>query len=108
MPAITCNTFGKGKAYYVATRSNAEFYRTFTGQICQEAGIMPVMDTPESVEVTRRINGNGTFLFILNHDTQSHDITLPLGGKDILTDILYQPGKNITLSAKNVAIIHLP
>ena len=108
MPAITCNTFGKGKAYYVATRSNAEFYRTFTGQICKEAGIMPVMDTPESVEVTRRINGNGTFLFILNHDTQSHDITLPLGGKDILTDILYQPGKNITLSAKNVAIIHLP
>lgn len=108
MPALTCNCFGKGKAYYVATRSNGEFYRNFIGQICKEAGIEPVMDSPDSVEITRRINKNGTFLFILNHDMQSHDITLPLGGKDILTDTLYQPGKNITLSAKNVAIIHIP
>ena len=26
MPVLTCNSFGTGKAYYVATRSDGEFY----------------------------------------------------------------------------------
>ncbi|MBP3475673.1 MAG: beta-galactosidase [Lachnospiraceae bacterium] len=106
MPALTCNTFGKGKAYYVATRSNAAFYSTFIRELCAQAGIEPVLDTPECVEVTKRSNANGTFLFLLNHDAESHEIILPQGGRDILKDTEYQAGDALALAAKDVAVIH--
>ena len=107
MPVLTRNTFGKGAAYYVATHSNADFYRTLIGEICEESGIHPIIDTPDLIEVTKRSNTNGTFLFFLNHDAISHDIRLNCSGTDILTDILYKAGDNMTLTAKGVAIIHI-
>lgn len=107
MPALTRNSFGKGKAYYVATRSNADFYRTFIGEICAEAGITPIIDTSVSVEVTKRTNANGTFLFFLNHDAESQDITLSYNGTDILTDAVYRTGDHMVLAAKDVAVIQV-
>lgn len=105
MPALTRNVFGKGAAYYAATRSNSEFYRTLVNEICEEAGILPIIDTPDCIEVTRRNNANGSFLFFLNHDTESHDITLNCSGTDILTDTVYREGDTLTLAAKDAAII---
>ena len=107
MPVLTRNAFGKGIAYYVATRSNAEFYRTLIGEICEEAGIRPIMDTPDLVEVTKRSNANGTFVFFLNHDSESHGMKLPFSGTNILTDTVYTEGDIMTLAAKDVAIIHV-
>lgn len=105
MPALTRNTFGKGAAYYAATSSNAAFYRALVGDLCMEAGIRPIIDTPDCIEVTARTNGNGTFLFFLNHDTCSHDIRLNCSGRDLLTDLSWQEGDTLTLAAKDVAII---
>ncbi len=107
MPVLTRNHFGQGYAYYVATRSNAAFYRRLAGDLCAEAGIAPIMCTEEHIEVTERTNGNGTFLFLLNHDTQNHTVTLNRAGVDILTDRAYQTGEGLNLAAKDVAIIHL-
>lgn len=107
MPVLTRNHFGQGYAYYVATRSNAAFYRRLAGDLCAEAGIAPIMRTEEHIEVTERTNGNGTFLFLLNHDTQNHTVTLNRAGVDILTDRAYQTGDDLNLAAKDVAIIHL-
>lgn len=107
MPVLTRNHFGQGYAYYVATRSNAAFYRRLVGDLCAEAGIAPIMRTEEHIEVTERTNGNGTFLFLLNHDTQNHTVTLNRAGVDILTDRAYQTGDDLNLAAKDVAIIHL-
>ena len=105
MPVLTCNHFGQGYAYYVATRSNAEFYHRLVSDLCAEAGIAPVMRTREHIEVTERTNENGTFLFLLNHGTQSHTITLKQAGTDILTDKEYQAGDDLLLTAKDVAVI---
>lgn len=105
MPALTRNRFGKGTAYYVATRSNEAFYHRLIGDLCAEAGIAPIMHTREHIEVTERTNENGTFLFILNHGTQSHDIILNRPGTDILTDKEYRAGDDLILAAKDVAII---
>ena len=107
MPALTRNRFGNGYAYYAATRSNAGFYRRLIGNICKEACIEPLMETPELVEVTQRRNHNGTFLFFLNHDTEAHDIALPYAGTDILTNTAYQPGECLRLETKGVAIIRV-
>lgn len=105
MPALTRNRFGQGNAYYVATRSNEAFYHRLIGDLCAEAGIAPIMHTREHIEVTERTNENGTFLFILNHGTQSHDIILNRPGTDILTDKKYRAGDDLLLAAKDVAII---
>lgn len=107
MPALTRNTYGKGTTYYVATRSNADFYRTLIDEICAAADIHPIIDTPDCIEVTRRSNNNGTFLFFLNHDTEEHAITLNCSGRDILTDTEYQSGGTLTLTAKDVAILQV-
>ncbi|MBD5505258.1 MAG: beta-galactosidase [Lachnospiraceae bacterium] len=107
MPALTRNTYGKGTAYYVATRSNADFYRTLIDEICTAADIQPIIDIPDCIEVTRRSNNNGTFLFFLNHDTKEHAITLNCSGRDILTDTEYQSGGTLILTAKDVAILQL-
>ncbi|MDE5866242.1 MAG: beta-galactosidase trimerization domain-containing protein, partial [Lachnospiraceae bacterium] len=105
MPALTRNNFGKGAAYYVATRSNADFYRQFIGDICKEISIEPIINTPEDIEVTKRSNDNGTFLFFLNHGEEKSDIVLNCGGTDILTDNVYQNGDTLAMKAKGVAIL---
>lgn len=105
MPALTRNVYGDGAAYYVATRSDAAFYRTIVSDLCDEADIRPIIDTPDCIEVTKRSNANGDFLFFLNHDTDSHAITLNCSGRNILTDETYQTGDTMTLAAKDVAII---
>lgn len=105
MPVLTRNHFGEGYAYYVATRSNTEFYHRLVNDLCTETGIAPIMRTREHIEVTERTNENGTFLFLLNHGTQSHNITLKQAGVDILTDKEYQVGDDLVLAAKDVAVI---
>lgn len=105
MPALTRNVYGEGAAYYVATRSDAAFYRTIVSDLCEETDIRPIIDTPDCIEVTKRSNANGDFLFFLNHDTDSYTITLNCSGRNILTDDVYQTGDTMTLAAKDVAII---
>lgn len=105
MPVVTVNDFGKGKAYYVGTRSNAAFYEKFMKHVFAEAGVSSVMETPKGVEASVRETEKGTVLFLLNHtDDESrvvlnHDYTDLLGGKD------YQAGDSVELEKKGVLIL---
>lgn len=105
MPVLTRNAFGKGAAYYVATRSDAGFYQTLIGDICREAGIEPIIEKTGNVEVTMRRNANGTFLFFLNHDEDPHDICLHHTYRNILTDMSYKEGDMMPLAGRDVAIL---
>lgn len=107
MPVLTKNAFGKGFGYYVATQSDDDFYRNYLGEICKEAGIEPIMDTPVGVEVTRRINKNGTFIFILNHREDTYVAAMPFAGTDLLSGKIYEKGDIITLEKKDVAILKI-
>lgn len=105
MPVLTKNAFGKGYGYYVATSSDDAFYENYLSEICAEAGITPIMDTPATVEVTMRSNTNGSFVFLLNHGEETYETALPFAGTDLLTDTAYAQNDAITLKAKGVAII---
>lgn len=105
MPVLTKNSFGKGYGYYVATSSDDAFYEDYLSEICAEAGITPIMDTPATVEVTMRSNANGSFVFLLNHGEETYETALPFAGTDLLTDTAYAQNDAITLKAKGVAII---
>lgn len=105
MPVLTCNNFGKGKAYYVATHSSDEFYRDFLSEICSETGISPVAEVPEKVEAVVRENEKGSFLFLLNHGDEEAEIILDKDGKDIISECSYRAGDKIKLGKTGVAII---
>lgn len=107
MPAITRNDFGTGRAYYVATRSNPDFYAGFLKTICDEAMVEPLVKAHGELEVTERVNENGSFLFLLNHAVVEHRVCLPKSGTDMLTGRLYESEEEVVLEAKGVAIIHM-
>ena len=107
MPVLTKNAFGRGFGYYVASQSSDEFYRNYLGEICKEAGIAPVMETADGIEVTRRVNQNGTFVFLLNHREEAYVAALPFAGTDLLSGKSYQAGDALTLEKKDVAILKL-
>ena len=107
MPVLTKNAFGKGYGYYVATSSDDDFYSDYLSEICADAGIHPLMDTPATVEVTMRSNANGSFLFILNHGEEAYEATLPYSGTDLLSGTSYREGENFSLPAKDVILLKL-
>ena len=78
-PALTVNSYGKGKAYYVATLPNNDFMRQFLKLLCAEQGVKPVLEAPEKVESVIRSNENNEYLFLMNHNYEPVELTLPEG-----------------------------
>lgn len=78
-PALTVNSYGKGKAYYVATLPNNEFMQQFLKQVCADQGVTPVIETPEKVEAVIRSSEDNEYLFIMNHNYEPVEVILPKG-----------------------------
>jgi beta-galactosidase len=76
--AVTRNQYGKGAAYYVASRNEASFTRSLLGQITQELGIFaPVSaQVPEGVSLRRRVGAEGDFVFVLNYNSKPAHVDL--------------------------------
>lgn len=98
-PVITVNSYGKGKAFYVGTRSDSSFYKAFVKDVVNEAGVSGIMVTPEGVEAAIRQTEKGTVLFLLNHTDGEAEIVLEKEYKD-LTDGAVMQGKLHNTSAK--------
>ncbi len=78
-PAVTENSFGQGRAYYIATDAEASFLDDFYGRLLEERGIMQLLETPAGVEVTLRETEQRRLLFVLNHNAEVTQVTLPEG-----------------------------
>jgi len=78
-PALTVNSYGKGKAYYVATLPNNEFMRQFLKQVCADQGVKPLIEAPERVEAVIRSTEDNEYLFVMNHNYEPVEVTLPKG-----------------------------
>jgi beta-galactosidase len=103
-PAITVNKFGRGRAYYFATRPDAAYLKLFIDNLCRELKIQPPLQAPAGIEAVLRSAGKRKLLFLLNHTNDSAEI--PLGkihGKDLLTGKKVRDA--ITLERNGVAII---
>ncbi|WP_127593911.1 beta-galactosidase [Paenibacillus lautus] len=90
-PSLTVNSFGQGKAWYVATSPEPKFLKDLMQTICNDHGIEPVLKAPEGVEVTRRVKEGAEFTFVLNHMPESKPV--PLEGEtyvDLLTGEEYR------------------
>jgi len=79
-PALTRHQFGQGQAYYLATQGSDDLLVGLMRQLCEEAGVAPVLQGPEGVEVTRRVQDDGRVLyFLLNHTEKAEWVSLPAG-----------------------------
>ena len=107
MPVITENDYGDGHAYYVGTASKKAFCKAFLAELCEKAGVEPVMKTPDGVEVTRRSNENGSFVFLLNHNHEHAEVRLPWSCRDAVNGRTYKKNSHLVLPAKDVRILRV-
>lgn len=105
MPVVTENSFEKGKAYYVATASDEEFYEHFLTDLCKKAEIEPSAVTPKGVEAALRENEKGLFLFLLNHTDKEQELEVSFNGTDLIRQSDYKKGDTLLLAAKDVVIL---
>ncbi|WP_410513606.1 beta-galactosidase [Paenibacillus sp. BR2-3] len=94
MPALTVNSFGEGKAYYVATSPEDRFLQDFLANVCTENNIKPLVKAPAGIESVQRVKDGVSYLFLLNH-TES-ELTAEIGSA-MRTDLL--TGKTVSGSA---------
>ncbi|SEF56430.1 beta-galactosidase [Eubacterium ruminantium] len=105
---ITKNSFGKGKAYYMGSCSDEEFYDSFIGDIAAEKGIKGIMDSQEEfdmLDITRRYSEEKAYTFIINHREDGRSAVLDMDGTDILSGKAYKKGERITLKHNEVYIL---
>ncbi len=103
-PAVTCNQFSAGKAYYIGMQAELAFYSDLIDRVTAESGVRAPLDAPAGVEVTMRENGTSRFFFLLNH--LEHPVELrgaELRGFEMLAQ---KPCDGaISLTAKGAAVI---
>ena len=104
-PVITKNSFGKGIAYYVGTRSNDEFYTAFLKDVFKEAGVKSVLSTPEGVEASVRRNEKGEVLFLLNYSKDEKEVTVEDNYLDLLNKNKIRKGERVSLEKNGVRLL---
>lgn len=80
-PALTVNSYGKGKAWYVAADAEKEFQEELIRKIAEQSGISCGIkgDIPEGLEVTSRETEKERFYIYQNWGKEEVSIPLPQG-----------------------------
>ncbi len=79
-PAVTVNSYGKGKAYYVAFRNDGNFAEDFISQF----DIRPDADIKLSPDVYMRKRGD--LIFVMNFSDEERTVILDREYTDVITD----------------------
>ena len=79
MPALTCNRFGEGRAYYICADFEQEFYNELFRKVTAEAGVKrAVTHIPCGVDITTRESGQAVYLIVQNFNRKPVEISLPV------------------------------
>ena len=67
-PALTVNDFGKGQAFYVASRNDEAFMDSFFGKLAERLDLLRALpaELPEGVTAQMRSDGQHRFIFVMN------------------------------------------
>jgi beta-galactosidase len=86
MPVLTRNHFGKGQAWYVASSPDPDFLKGLVAHLCEQKGIHPMLQTPQGVEVSKRMKNGTTYTFVMNHNEREQIVDIgEEKQKDLLT-----------------------
>ena len=83
MPAVTENSYGSGKAYYVAFRNDDSFAKDFCAQLVERIGIEPDCGIQAHSGVMMR--KRGSTVFVMNFSDADAEVALDKEYKNILT-----------------------
>jgi beta-galactosidase len=106
-PALTVNTFGKGKAYYVGFRADSDFLSAFYGLMGKALGLKAVLSTrlPPRVTAQMRTDGETDYVFLLNFDRNAKTVKLD---RRVYTDMITgkRVGKQVKLGAYGSLVLN--
>lgn len=86
-PALTVNSFGKGKAWYMASRFDESFLKDFYTSLSAELGLKRVIsaELPGGVTAQVRTDGSDEYVFLMNFSEEPRMVDL---GQDKADDML--------------------
>jgi beta-galactosidase len=105
-PALTVNDYGKGQAYYVASRNENRFIDDFMSSLSRKLALKRNldMDLPEGVTAQMRTDGESKFIFVMNFNPEQR--TIKLNGMNLTSLISGAAmGETIDLPAYSVEIL---
>jgi beta-galactosidase len=106
MAAVTRNSFGKGKGWYVGTIAKEEkFYDELMSSVIKDAGIDAYQGLPVGVEAIYRTGNIKTLLFLINHTEEPKNVPVPSGKTELITGKKTQG--MLELGIYGVAVIEL-
>jgi beta-galactosidase len=104
--AVTRNSFGKGKGWYVGTILKEEsFYDNLIAELLKDAGVQPQVDPPNGVEASIRQGNGRKLLFLMNHTEQPKIVDVPEGRIELLSNT--KTNKTLKLDRFEVAVVLL-
>lgn len=106
-PAFTRNVFGKGAAYYVASRNDEAFNAALIRSLVANLGIRRTVaaETPEGVHVQERATADTHYLFVMNFTETQQTVAVGADGyTDRLTGAAVSGGA-VTLAPYGVAVL---
>lgn len=71
----------------------------------EDANIRPLIEPPPGIEIASRATNDRELLFVINHSAEERTVTVPSGGKELLTD--RQIEETVRLEAFGVAVLEL-
>lgn len=99
--AISRNSFGEGNAWYLGTHLGERDLKELLRNILKVAKVNQIADVNEGVELVRRANSDQSWLFVINHTSES--VTLRTSGFDLIRG--QEVTKNLKLAAGEIAVI---
>ncbi len=89
-PALSCNGFEKGFAYYQAARGDLDFLRAFYRALAVRHELKPLLATPRGVHAAVREADGERYLFLYNFTPESQSFLLgDIAGQSMIGDNRY-------------------
>ena len=87
LPAVTCNRYGEGKAYFLAARLDDSFHENFYGKLIKELALPQALqgDFPFGVTAQARSDGENEYVFVMNFLPYPVAVDLGEGGENMET-----------------------
>jgi beta-galactosidase len=101
VPALTRHQRGRGAAWYAACRLDDAATAGLVRRLVDEAGVEPVAATAPGVEVVRRVSGDRSWVFVLNHSDTA--VTVPVRGHELVGD--HRVDDRLVVDAGGVAVV---
>lgn len=87
MCAVSVNSYGEGKAYYVAAESNTEFMKWVVDYVAKDMDVGERFQLPKGVQ-GRKIAENQ--YFFVNMNRHKVEFAIPAGGRGVLSEKEFQ------------------